>query len=209
MTTSPATLVVDDLGVMRAGRLVLDGIALVAAPGEIVGVVGPNGAGKSTLLAVIAGVLRRDRGLVTIAGHGVGTLAAQRLIGYVPEAANPPGHLTGDEAIALVAAIKGAALDDEVVRALALDELRAQRIDRMSLGPRRRTCLRAALVGAPPLLVLDEPSNGLDDAGVAVLRALLAARAAAGATVVLASHDTTLLDALSARRLPLAAGHVT
>ena len=202
------TLVVDDLAVKRGGRLVLDGVGVSVAAGEIVGVIGANGAGKSTLLAVIAGVLGRARGLVTIDGHAVATVPAQRLLGYVPEAANPPGHLTGEEVVALVAAVKAAALDGEVARALAIDELRAQRVDRMSLGQRRRTCIAAALVGAPRLLVLDEPSNGLDPTGVDVLRGLLLARAAAGAAIILASHDLELLDALGARRLRLGAGKV-
>jgi ABC-type multidrug transport system ATPase subunit len=203
---SAPILVVDDLAVKRSGRLVLDGVSVTAAPGDVLGVVGANGAGKSTMLAVIAGVLGRARGLVTIDGHRAGTVGAQRLVGYVPEAANPPGHLTGDEVVELVAAIKGATLDDATAGALAFDELRAQRIDRMSLGQRRRTCLAAALVGSPRVLVLDEPSNGLDAGGEHVLRELLAARAAAGAAVVIASHDAPLLDALGARRLRLDAG---
>jgi len=196
-------LVVDDLAVKRGGRRVLDGLSVGVGAGEVLGVVGPNGAGKSTLLAVVAGVLGRDRGLVTIGGDLAGTVAAQRRIGYVPEAANPPGHLTGDEVIALVAAVKGAALDEAVRAGLRVDELAAQRIDRMSLGQRRRACLAAALVGAPDLLVLDEPSNGLDAAAVDTLVDLLAARTAAGAGVILASHDGELLDRLGARRLEL------
>ena len=196
-------LVVDDLAVRRGGRMVLDGLSLSADAGEVVGVVGPNGAGKSTLLAVIAGVLPRDRGLVQIGGDLAGTVAAQHRLGYVPEAANPPGHLTCDEVIALVAAIKRASLEDAARAALGVDELAGQRVDRMSLGQRRRTCLAAALVGAPALLVLDEPSNGLDAGGVDTLVELLAARRAAGAAVVLASHDAELLDRLGARRVEL------
>jgi ABC-2 type transport system ATP-binding protein len=202
--TSAPVLLVDDLVVRRAGRRVLDGLALAVGAGEILGVVGPNGAGKSTLLAAVAGLLPRQRGLIRIDGHLVGTVAAQRRLGYVPEAADPPGHLTGDELVALVAALKGAPLDPAVRAALAFAEVAGQRVARMSLGQRRRACLAAALVGAPALLVLDEPSNGLDPPGVTTLVALLAARAAAGAAILLASHDGDLLDRLGARRLALA-----
>jgi ABC-type multidrug transport system ATPase subunit len=153
-------------------------------------------------------VLRRDRGLVQVDGHVAGSVPAQRLIGFVPEAANPPGHLTGDEVVALVSAVKDAALDPADRAALAFDDLAAQRIDRMSLGQRRRACLAAALVGTPRLLVLDEPSNGLDDGGIATLVALVAARIAAGASAIVASHDLALLGRLAARTVTLERGRV-
>jgi ATPase subunit of ABC transporter with duplicated ATPase domains len=105
--------------------------------------------------------------------------------------------------IALVAAVKRASLAEPVRAALGIDEIAAQRVDRMSLGQRRRTCLAAALVGAPSLLVLDEPSNGLDAAAIDTLVALLGERRAAGAAVVLASHDRELLDRLGARVVEL------
>jgi ABC-2 type transport system ATP-binding protein len=198
-----AILVVDDLLVRRGPRRLLDGLAVQVAGGEVIGVTGPNGAGKSTLLAVIAGVLARTRGRVDVDGHTAGSIEARRRIGYVPEAADPPGHLTCDEVIALVSAVKHARLDGADHDALGLADLAGQRIDRMSLGQRRRTCLGAALVGAPRLLVLDEPSNGLDPGGVDVLVRLVGSRIAAGAGAIIASHDAELLDRLGARRLPL------
>lgn len=209
--TAPV-LVVDGLGVKRGGRRVLDGLSLTAGPGEIVGIVGGNGCGKTTLLAAVAGVLAPDRGGVTIDGASVWgpereRIAARRALGYVPEGADPPGHLTGDELLALVAAVKGAPpLDSEVRTRLDLGALAAARIDRMSLGQRRRACLGAALVGAPRLLVLDEPDNGLDAGGIDALVELLAARAAAGAAALVASHDAHFLDRIKARRLSVARG---
>ena len=205
------------LGVRRAGRRVLDAIDLSAERGEIVALVGANGAGKSTLLAAIAGVLAPDRGAVLVGGASVWGAERERRrargsIGYVPEAADPPGHLTGEEVLALVAAVKQAAPLDAAVRArLALEPdgaIARARIDRMSLGMRRRACLGAALVGEPALLVLDEPDNGLDPAGVDTLLALLRERAEAGAGVVIASHDAGLVDRLGARRVTLAGGRV-
>jgi ABC-type multidrug transport system ATPase subunit len=205
------------LGVRRAGRRVLADVDLSADRGEIVALVGANGAGKSTLLAAIAGVLAPDRGAVLVAGANVWGAERERLrargaIGYVPEAADPPGHLTGEEVLALVAAVKRAASLDAAVRArLALEAdgaIARTRIDRMSLGMRRRACLGAALVGEPALLVLDEPDNGLDPAGVDTLVALLRERAQAGTGVLIASHDAGLVDRLGARRVELADGRV-
>jgi ABC-type multidrug transport system ATPase subunit len=211
------TLDVQGLGVRRAGRRVLADVALRVARGELVALVGPNGAGKSSLLGAIVGVLAPDRGAVRVGGASMWGAErerrrARRAIGYVPEAADPPGHLTGDEVLALCAAVKGAAPLDGAVRArLALETggaIATARIDRMSLGMRRRACLGAALVGDPPLLVLDEPDNGLDPGGVDTLVAILRERTEAGAAVVIASHDAGLVDRLGARRVALADGRI-
>ena len=211
------TLDVRDLGVRRAGRRVLGDITLAARRGELVALVGANGAGKSSLLAAIAGVLAPDRGAVLVGGASVWGAErerrrARRAIGYVPEAADPPGHLTGEEVLALCAAVKGASPLDPALRARLLIEaggaIAVARIDRMSLGMRRRACLGAALVGDPAVLVLDEPDNGLDPGGVDTLVAVLRERAEAGAAVVIASHDEGLVDRLGARRVALREGRL-
>jgi ABC-type multidrug transport system ATPase subunit len=121
----------------------------------------------------------------------------------VPEAADPPGFLTGAELWALCAATRGTEPPGApLIDALGLDELASTPLDKMSLGQRRRACLGAALVGAPPLLVLDEPDNGLDVKRLDALVALVTEHAKAGACL-LASHDAALLDRLDARRLML------
>jgi ABC-type multidrug transport system ATPase subunit len=162
-------------------------------------------------------VLAPDRGAVLVGGASVWGAErerrrARRAIGYVPEAADPPGHLTGDEVLALCAAVKGSAPLDGALRGrLALDPggaIAVARIDRMSLGMRRRACLGAALVGDPALLVLDEPDNGLDPGGVDTLVAILRERAETGVAVVIASHDASLVDRLGARRVELADGRI-
>jgi ABC-type multidrug transport system ATPase subunit len=202
------------LGVRRAGRRVLADVGLRAARGEIVALVGANGAGKSSLLAAIAGVLAPDRGAILIEGASVWgaereRLRARRALGYVPESADPPGHLTCDEVLALVAAVKAAPPLDAALRdRLGLAAIAGSRIDRMSLGQRRRAVLGAALVATPAILVLDEPDNGLDPAGAEMLVALLRERAADGAAVVIASHDEGLVDKLGARSVILDGGRV-
>lgn len=205
------TLLVERLTVKRGARTVLDELSLAVAAGEIGAVVGPNGCGKSTLLSCVAGVLAPRDGRVTITGASVwGGRAerarARRALGYVPEGADPPGFLRASELWALCAATRGAPLPSESLRsALGLDDVADLALERMSLGQRRRACLGAALLGAPKLLVLDEPDNGLDVKRLAALVTLLREHVSGGGAVVLASHDASWLDELGARRIALPA----
>lgn len=205
MTSRDVVLTVERLSVRRGGRVVLDDVSLAVGAREIVGIVGPNGCGKSTLLGCIAGVLPARDGRVLVGGASVWgsrreRTTARRALGYVPEAADPPGFLTGAELWALCAATRGVSPATRELRdALGLDELAATPLERMSLGQRRRACLGAALLGPPALLVLDEPDNGLDAARTDALVALVTAHAAGGGACVLASHDRALLERLGAR----------
>jgi ABC-2 type transport system ATP-binding protein len=188
----------------RGGRLVVDDVSFTVAGGEVAALVGANGAGKSTILAIVAGSLSPDRGWVSIAGA---TSGRRRQLGYVPEGADPPGHLTGGELLALAAALRGAAPLDDATRArLGVDALSGQRIERMSLGQRRRVCLAAALVGSPSALVLDEPDNGLDTDGLDALVELVAAATARNAAVLVSTHDPAVRTRLGAREIHLDAG---
>ena len=199
-----AAIEVRGLGKRRGGRWVVDDLSFTVAPGEIVALVGGNGAGKSTTLAIVAGALAIDRGWVAIAGA---TSGRRRHVGYVPEGADAPGHLTAAELWALVGGLRGgAAVDAAVTAALELDVLAPLRFDRMSLGQRRRACLAAALIGAPPALVLDEPDNGLDDRGLAAMAVLLAAATARGAGVLIATHDPAVRSRIATRELVLEQG---
>jgi ABC-type multidrug transport system ATPase subunit len=207
--TARDILRVDALSIRRGARVIIDGLSLAAAAGEIVGVVGKNGCGKSTLIMAIAGVLAPRDGRVLVAGASMWgasreRLRARRALGYVPEGADPPGFLLAGELWSLVAATRGAPPPTQALRdALGLDELRELALDRMSLGQRRRACLGAALLGPPALLVLDEPDNGLDVRRLDALVGLLTAHAAAGGACLLASHDGALLERLHARIVEL------
>jgi ABC-2 type transport system ATP-binding protein len=200
-----ARLVVTALSVRRGGRTILSGVALEVAAGEILGIVGKNGCGKSTLLGCVAGVLPPRDGRVVVDGASVWGATrerqrARRALGYLPEAADPPGFLLGVELWSLCAAARGASPPPAELRgALGLDELRDVALERMSLGQRRRACLGAAFVGPPPLLVLDEPDNGLDAKRLDAIVGLLKDHAASGGASIIASHDAALLDQLGAR----------
>ena len=202
-------LQIHDLVLRRGDRTVINGVAMHVSRHEIVAVVGPNGCGKSTLLASVAGVLAPVAGQIIVDDFDVwGSQKAQHAarckLGYVPENADAPGFLTGGELAALAAAARGVAGPSAiVVQQLGLDELASVRLDRMSLGQRRRAGLGAAFAGPPSLLVLDEPDNGLDLARLTALTDALRDFASNGGAVLLASHDHNFALQLGARLLSL------
>jgi len=203
------TLVIAELKKLLGGRLVLDGASLSAGRGEAVAIFGDNGAGKSTLLRILAGVLDADRGHATLDGASIlGSRAPARAhVGYVPEAADAPAHLSPRELAALVAALKRVSLPDEaLVDRLGLRAYWDRPFGGLSLGQRRRSCLCAALLGDVRLLLLDEPTNGLDAAGVRELAALVRERREADTTVLVATHDPGFAEAIAATRVRLSAG---
>ena len=199
---------VSDIRKRLGARRVIDDLSFSCDSGEITILTGANGAGKSTLLALVAGVMQPDRGTIVIAADD-GARSSRQALGYVPEAANPPGFLSGAELFDLVRQLKGAAaLNEEIHRALGLGAIEHSRIERLSLGERRRVCLAAALIGDPALLVLDEPTNGLDVDGVSTLVQLLRDARERGAAILIATHDRAFADQVADVRLHLAGGQL-
>jgi ABC-2 type transport system ATP-binding protein len=197
------------LGKYLGGREVLASVDLTANAGEAVALFGENGSGKSTLLRILAGVLDADSGHATLEGISIlgPSGAARARVGYVPEAADAPAHLSPRELVALVAALKRAApLPAPLLERLGLGEYWDRPIGGLSLGQRRRSCLAAALVGDVRLLLLDEPTNGLDPSGVRELAAILGERCHEGAIALVATHDHAFAEALGATKIHLASG---
>jgi ABC-2 type transport system ATP-binding protein len=179
----------------RSARVV-DEVSIALSPGEIVGLLGRNGAGKSTTLRMIAGLVRPDRGQIRIAGHDLRSdrLAALRAAGFLIEAPALPPELTCARALRYLGLLDGGIAGPRIDEALAevgLWPARDKPVRHLSQGMKQRLGLAAALLGQPRLLVLDEPMNGLDPAGVREMAQLLRGRAAAGCAVLLSSH---LLD---------------
>jgi ABC-type multidrug transport system ATPase subunit len=202
---------VDQVRKRLGGRRVVDEVSFTCAAGQTTVLTGHNGAGKSTLLKMIAGIMEPDAGSIEIGGQALGSrpMEARKRLGYVPEAANPPGHMTGTELFGLVRALKRAEpLSGSLYQALGLEPIARVRIERLSLGERRRVCLGAALIGEPLVLVLDEPTNGLDAGGVDTLAALLGARRDAGAAILLATHDSAFAESLADARLRMQDGRL-
>ena len=173
------------------GELVaVDALSFEVNPGEIVGVLGPNGAGKTTALQLCLKLLHADAGESRLFGLDPEDLAARRRIGYAPDAALFPKALTGMRVLELHADLLGVprAKAVELVERLGFVEPARRPTATYSRGQLQRLGLAQALLGDPDLMLLDEPTAGLDPAGVAQVRELLVSLKARGAAVLLNSH---------------------
>ncbi|WP_086860846.1 ABC transporter ATP-binding protein [Streptomyces milbemycinicus] len=184
-----------------------DGIDLDVHRGEVFGLLGPNGAGKSTLVRQLTGLLRPDEGSVRVLGHDLvrHPERAARLLGYLGQDSTALDELTVALAAETTGRLRGLdvraarAERDAVIEELGLGEVAGRPLKKLSGGQRRLACLAAALVGERPLLVLDEPTTGMDPvARRAVWAAVDRRRAERGATVLLVTHNVieaeTVLD---------------
>ncbi|MEU1940962.1 ABC transporter ATP-binding protein [Streptomyces sp. NPDC020125] len=193
--------------------IALDGIDLEVTQGRIHGLVGPNGAGKTTLLGLLLGLAVADSGRLEVLGTPVERAldAPDGVAGFVDGPALYPS-LTPRQNLAALAALRGhdartAGIDD-VLAEVGLTDVADDRTRGFSLGMRQRLGLAAALLTKPRLLVLDEPSNGLDPAGKKHVHGVLNGLAADGTAVVLSSHNMDDLEALCSEVTILAAGRV-
>jgi ABC-2 type transport system ATP-binding protein len=180
---------VRDLVVVRGGREVLPGISLDVAPG-VTGLLGPSGCGKTTLMRSIVGAQQVRSGTVEVLGQPAGTAPLRTRIGYVTQSASVYDDLTVGENLAFFARVLGVdrASVDEAVEAVALTDHRDQVVGKLSGGQRSRASLAVALLGNPDLLVLDEPTVGLDPVLRRDLWNLFHRIADLGAAVLVSSH---------------------
>src|SRR5712692_268387 len=185
----------DQLTKWYGPRLAVDRVSLEVNAGEIMGLLGPNGSGKTTILRILTGYLRPSSGTARIAGLDVvdDALAARARVGYVPEDVPLYGWMSVREFLAFMARLKGLAGQaatgavDAAIERLALGEVRRLLIGKLSRGYRQRVAIAQALLGNPDLLILDEPTNGLDPRQIIEMRGHI--RSLAGErTVVVTSH---------------------
>jgi ABC-2 type transport system ATP-binding protein len=181
---------VRDLVVDRGGRRVLHGIGLTIEQGSVTGLLGPSGCGKSTLMRALVGVQRLTSGRVTVAGAEAGSKGLRSRIGYVTQAASVYDDLTVRENLTFFARVLGAGPEAvaEAIATVDLTQHADQVVGRMSGGQRSRASLAVALLGSPELLVLDEPTVGLDPVLRRDLWALFHRLADGGAAVFVSSH---------------------
>lgn len=171
--------------------------------GSIYGFLGPNGAGKSTTLKMILGLVRSTAGSIRVLGkdmNNANRLSVLRQVGSLIESPSYYGHLTGEENLRIVQTLRGVPEKNirEVLQIVRLDGQREKKVAHYSLGMKQRLGLAAALLGYPKLLILDEPTNGLDPAGIQEMRELICDLPGRfGMTVVVSSHLLSEIDQMA------------
>lgn len=198
------------------GRLVaVDGLSFRVEPGEVLGFLGPNGAGKSTSMKMIAGFLAPTSGSATVCGHDVGTdpIAAKTVVGYLPEGAPSYGEMTPLSFLNFVADIRnlrGAVRKqrlDLVIGELHLEKVLGQAIETLSKGFKRRVGLAQAILHDPKVLILDEPTDGLDPNQKHEVRSLINS-ISADKIIVISTHILEEVHAVCSRAIIIADGRL-
>ena len=171
--------------------------------GAVYGFLGPNGAGKSTTLKMVLGLARPTAGEITVFGKPVtprNRIAILKQVGSLIESPSYYGHLTGEENLRIVQTLRGAPEKDiqAVLSIVRLDGQKGKQVAHYSLGMKQRLGLAAALLGFPKLLILDEPTNGLDPAGIQEMRELICSLPGQfGMTVLVSSHLLSEIDQMA------------
>lgn len=207
--TADVAVQVDGLRVSRGGKVVLPGLTMSVPAGQVVGLLGPSGSGKSTLMRAIVGVQVVDGGTVTVLGEPAGSASLRGKVGYATQRPSVYEDLSIRDNLIYFGAIHqvGEAAVDDVLARVDLTAHAAKRCRNLSGGQLSRVNLAAALINAPSLLLLDEPTVGLDPVLRRELWDMFAELAASGTTLLVSSHvmdEATRCD----RLLLLRAGHI-
>jgi ABC-2 type transport system ATP-binding protein len=193
----------------------VDDVSFEVHPGEVLGFLGPNGAGKTTTMRMLAGFITPTSGTASICGHDVDTdtLAAKRSIGYLPEGAPLYGEMTVQGFLEFIADLRSltgstrANRLDYAIGRLQLATVLEQTIETLSKGFRRRVGLAQALLPDPPVLILDEPTDGLDPNQKHEVRALIN-EMSRGKIIIISTHLLEEVDAVCTRAIIIARGRI-
>ena len=188
--SATASIVVEKLRIRRGGVIVLDDLALSVASGRVTGLLGPSGSGKTTLMRAIVGVQIVESGTITVLGEPAGTPPLRWKVGYMTQNPAVYGDLTVRENLRYFARILDAAQGsvEEVLETVDMTSFGDRVVNRLSGGQRARVSLATALIGSPQLLVLDEPTVGLDPVLRRDLWKAFNELAAQGKTLLVSSH---------------------
>lgn len=193
----------------------VDNLSFQVAEGEVLGFLGPNGAGKSTTMKVITGFLAPTSGRVSIDGHDIteDAIAAKSLIGYLPEGAPSYGDMTTEEFLRFIAQVRGYRGEEidrrvqHVIKEVELESVRRQTIETLSKGFKRRVGLAQAIMHDPKVLILDEPTDGLDPNQKHHVRELIK-NLARDKIVIISTHILEEVTAVCSRAIIIAAGRI-
>jgi ABC-2 type transport system ATP-binding protein len=199
----------------RYGALTaVDAVSFTVSPGEVLGFLGPNGAGKTTTMRMLAGFINPTSGRASICGHDVDSdaLAARACLGYLPEGAPAYGEMTVRDFLNFVAdlrQLRGVARQrvEAVIERLQLQNVLSQTIETLSKGFRRRVGLAQAIMHDPPVLILDEPTDGLDPNQKHEVHTLIN-EMAGDKTVIISTHILDEVDAVCTRAIIIARGRI-
>lgn len=208
-------IIIEDL-VRRFGTFTaVGGISLRVNKGEVLGFLGPNGAGKSTTMKMVTGFLAPSEGRITVCGHDVveQQLEAQSSIGYLPEGAPAYPDMTPRQFLQFIATIRGLkdgaaekAIDTAIART-GLQGVLEQRIETLSKGFKRRVGLAQAILHDPPVLIMDEPTDGLDPNQKLAVRSLIKSMSANKA-IIISTHILEEVDAVCTRAVIIDKGRI-
>ena len=188
------------------------GVSFSVKEGEVLGFLGPNGAGKSTTMRMITGFLPPTSGTAVLNGHDVLTdpIAAKRDLGYLPESAPSYRAMTVRDYLKFIAEIRGKG-EAEVAEALKLAKLEdkaGQTIETLSKGYRQRTAFAAAIIHDPKVLIMDEPTDGLDPNQKYTVREMIKDMAKKGKAIIISTHILEEVDAVCSKVVVIADGEV-
>jgi ABC-2 type transport system ATP-binding protein len=192
----------------------LDGVSLRVEPGEVFGLLGPNGAGKTTLVKVLLGLAHPTSGSASLRGLPASDPESRRRVGYLPEGHRFPGYLTARQTLSVFGQMSGvdrATLrrrTPELLARVRLSDWADVRVKKFSKGMTQRLGLAAALVHEPEVLLLDEPTDGVDPVGRREIRDLLQQEAARGRSILLNSHLLSEIERTCGRVAVLRAGRI-
>ncbi|MBF4160097.1 ABC transporter ATP-binding protein [Nocardioides acrostichi] len=194
------------------GFTAVDDVTFTARPGQVTGFLGPNGAGKTTTMRAMVGLTPASRGRITIGGHDYRAIPNPgRHVGVLLDASAQHAGRTGREILTLGAKTMGLPMSrvEEMLALVSLSESEAKRrLGKYSLGMKQRLGIAHALLGDPSVLILDEPANGLDPAGIRWMRSLLKSYADRGGTVLLSSHLLNEVELIADEMILIGQGRI-
>ncbi len=202
-------------GMLRRRRIdALKGVSFEVKPGEVFGLLGPNGAGKTTMIKILLGIVRKSGGSATLLGLPAGKRHGRRRVGYLPENHRIPHHLNGNSALEYYGSLSGVSVSDtkarrgELLSLVGLGEWGKTSVKKYSKGMLQRLGLAQAMLHNPELLILDEPTDGVDPVGRAEIREILSRLKDEGKSIFLNSHMLQEVELVCDRVVILEKGSV-